>query len=145
MSAYYFSNSFCIIMYKYNMQMHMQSLYMHCYCLLSLAPDNIRLKVSAVTTTSITVIPSGLSGEVSYEEIGSSDGPTNVLYSSSITITNLKPNTWYTITYTVQNSYGTKMTNVMRLTLTESEQIFNLYMKCLTLYLLFMYKSLCLS
>ena len=88
---------------------------------LLLAPDNITLQASAVTTSSITVIPSGPPGEVSYEETGSSRGLTDVPYSTRITISNLKPNTWYTITYTVQNSYGTKMTNVTGLTLPEGE------------------------
>ena len=69
----------------------------------------------------MTVIPSGPSGEVSYKETGASHGSTNVLYSPNITIPNLKPNTWYTITYTVQNSYGTKMINVTRLTIPEGE------------------------
>ena len=87
----------------------------------SLVPNNITLQVSVVTTSSITVIPSGPPGEVSYEETGSSHGPTDVSYSSSITISNLKPNTWYTITYIVQNSYSTKMTNVSKVTLPEGE------------------------
>ena len=103
------------------MQMQIQSPYMQCYPLLLLAPDNITLQVSAVNTSSITVIPSGPPGEVSYEETGSSDGPSNVLYSTSITISDLKPNTWYSITYTVRNSYGTKMTSVKRLTISEGE------------------------
>ena len=96
------------------------SLYMYCTVLSSLA-HNITLQASAVTTSSITVIPSGPSGEVSYEETGSSDGPTNVPYSSSITISNLKPNTWYTITYIFENSLGMEMTNVTKLTLPEGE------------------------
>ena len=106
------------------MQILIQSPYMHCYPLLSLAPDKISLKVSAVTTSSITVIPSGPSGEVSYGKAGSRHGPTPVPYSTRITIPNLKPNTWYTIKYTVQNSYGMKMTKVRRLTIPEGESIY---------------------
>ena len=101
--------------------MCLQSLYVYFNPLLSLEPDNISLKVSAVNTSSITVIPSGPPGGVSYEETGSSDDPTNVSYSPSITISKLEPNTWYTITYTVQNSYDTKMINVTRLTTPEGE------------------------
>ena len=104
--------------------MLIQSLYMYCSPPLSLAPNNISLRVSAVTTTSITVFLSGPSGEVSYEKAGSSDGPTNVPYSTRITISDLTPNTRYTITYTVQNSYGTKMTKVRRLTIPEGESVY---------------------
>ena len=90
---------------------------------MSLAPNNITLQVSAVTPSSITVIPSGPPGEVSYEETGSSHGPTDVSYSSSITISNLKPNTWYTITYIVEISHDIKLTNVSKVTLPEGEPL----------------------
>ena len=107
------------ILYKYMCKCKYSHL--TCYSPLSPAPDDITLQVSAVTTTSITVIPSGPSGDVFYEETGSSDGLDTVSYSTSITISSLKPNTWYTITYTVQNNYGAKMTNITKLTIAKGK------------------------
>jgi hypothetical protein len=80
----------------------------------------VQLRIDSKTANSITVIPSGPSGRVSYKEYGSSSSSTSVPYFNRIVISQLKPNTQYVISYAVTNSHGTGTTELTQFTLAEA-------------------------
>ena len=81
----------------------------------------VQLRVDSRTANTITVIPSGPPGRVSYKEYGSSSSYTSVSYFNHIVISRLKPNTQYVILYAVTNSHGTGTTKLTSLTLPEGK------------------------
>ena len=79
------------------------------------------IQITAVTTDSITLVPSPPSGTVYYKEVGSSAQPRRVPYSDTITITQLQPNTEYNITYVTGNGLGVNRAEVRQFTLPTGE------------------------
>ena len=89
-------------------------------CIYTIA-DQAEIQVTAVTTHSITLVPSPPSGTVYYKEVGSRAQPRRVPYSNAVTITQLQPNTEYNITYVTGNGLGVNRAEVQQFTLPTGE------------------------
>ena len=87
----------------------------------SFLADRTEIQITAVTTHSITLVPSPPSGTVYYKEVGSRAQPRRVPYSNTVTITPLQPNTEYNITYVTGNGLGVNRAKVIVFTLTAGE------------------------
>ena len=87
----------------------------------SFLADQTQIQITAVTTHSITLVPSPPSGPVYYKEVGSSAQPRRVPYSNTVTITQLQPNTEYNITYVTGNGLGVNRAEVRQFTLPTGE------------------------
>ena len=83
--------------------------------------DQAEIQISAVTTHSITLVPSPPSGTLYYKEFGSNAQPRRVPYSNTVTIPQLQPNTEYNITYVTGNGLGVNRAEVRQFTLPTGE------------------------
>ena len=83
--------------------------------------DQTEIEITAVTSHSITLVPSPPSGTLYYKEVGSRAQPRRVPYSSTVTITQLQPNTEYNITYVTGNGLGVNRAEVRQFTLPTGE------------------------
>ena len=93
----------------------------HAYLIIVLSVPDVQLRVDSSTNNSITIIPSGPSGNVSYKEFRSNSPYAGVKYFNRIVISQLKPNTQYAFLYAVANDYGTGTTELTHFTLPEGK------------------------
>ena len=96
----------------------------HAYLITVLSVPDVQLRVDSSTDNSITIIPSGPSGNVSYKEYGSISPYTGVKYFNRIVISQLKPNTQYAFLYALANDYGTGTAELTHFTLPEGKTLY---------------------
>ena len=91
------------------------------YIKCSFLTDQAGIQLASVTAHSITLAPRPPSGSVYYKEVGSSAQTRRIPYSSTVTITQLQPNTEYNITYVTGNGLGVNRADMRQFTLPNGE------------------------